>query len=109
VNKLLPERVYNYCPSCGSKLLKSTKSKTNFCYKCGHKLKIGDRTSQKNIRCTICHEFIPYRTPRIIKCSFCGSKYHYSCVYDWLARHNACPMCQNVYVNPNLILSRKRK
>ncbi len=100
---------FNYCPNCGKRIQKSNSKKVNFCCYCGHKLKIKDRTSQKNIQCTICHEFMGYRSTRIIKCSFCGSKYHDSCVYDWLARHNACPMCQNVFLNPNLVLSRNRK
>ncbi|MHA1460187.1 MAG: RING finger domain-containing protein [Promethearchaeota archaeon] len=104
----MPERVFNYCPNCGSKILKSVKFNTNFCCYCGHRLKRKDRKTQENIQCTICHEFIWHRSTQIIRCSFCGSKYHYSCVYDWLARYNACPMCQNVFVNPNLILSRNR-
>jgi len=102
----MPERVLNYCPNCGLKLLKSVNFKTNFCCYCGHKLKIKDNPSQENIQCTICHEFIRHRSPQIVKCSFCGSKYHYSCVYDWLVSHNACPMCQNVFLNPKIVLPR---
>lgn len=63
----------------------------------------------KSVQCTVCHELILPRTTEIIKCSYCGSQYHYSCVYDWLARHNSCPMCQNVFLNPNLVISRKKK
>ena len=59
---MLPERVFNYCPSCGSKLLKSDKYKTNFCCYCGHKLKTKDRILRENIQCTICHEFIWHRS-----------------------------------------------
>jgi len=106
---VLSERGYNYCPNCGSKLVKSGKFKTNFCSQCGYKLKNVERTSQENTQCTICHEFIWPRHTRVVNCSFCGSSYHYSCVHDWLARYNACPMCQNVFLNPNLVLSRKRK
>ena len=109
MDKILPERVYNYCPKCGSKLIKSTKYKTNYCSQCGRKLNIKHRITQNTSQCTICHEFIWQRSTRIIKCSFCGSKYHNSCVYDWLVRHNACPMCQNVFLNPNLIISRNKK
>ncbi|MBY8988880.1 MAG: hypothetical protein KGD61_10535 [Candidatus Lokiarchaeota archaeon] len=105
----MPERVFNYCPNCGSKLLKSNKFKTNFCRFCGYKLKKTERNLQENVQCTICHEFISQRSTRIIKCSFCGSNYHNSCVHDWLARYNACPMCQNVFLNPNLVLSGKRR
>ncbi len=100
---------FNYCPNCGKKIQKSNSKIVNFCCYCGHKLKAKDTPSQENIRCTICHEFIWPRSTRIIKCSFCGSSYHNSCVHDWLARYNACPMCQNVFLNPNLVLSRKRK
>ncbi|MHA1471944.1 MAG: RING finger domain-containing protein, partial [Promethearchaeota archaeon] len=109
VRVVLPEREFNYCPNCGSKLVKSDKFKTNFCCKCGHKLKNQEQTSREDIQCTVCHESIWHRSTRVVKCSFCGSKYHYSCVHDWLVRHNACPMCQNVFLRPNLTLSRKRK
>ena len=109
MKKLLPERIYNYCPNCGIKLIKSVKFKTNFCCHCGHKLKTEDTLSQKSTQCTICHEIIGYGKTQIIKCSYCDSKFHFSCVHDWLARHNACPMCQNVFLNPKSILSRNRK
>ena len=100
----MPERVFNYCPKCGSKLLKSNNFKTNYCHSCGYKLNLTGRNSQQNVQCTICHEFIWHKSSRIIKCTFCGSEYHYNCVADWLARYNSCPMCQNVFLNPNLIL-----
>jgi len=108
VNILLPVKVFNYCPKCGSKLLKSTEFKTNFCHSCGHKLLLTGRDIQQNVQCAVCHEFIWHRSAYIINCSFCGSEYHNICVHDWLAKYNSCPMCQNVFLNPNLIVSRSK-
>ncbi|MHA1240008.1 MAG: RING finger domain-containing protein [Promethearchaeota archaeon] len=100
---------FNYCPNCGKKIQKSTSNVVNFCCYCGRKLKKKKLNSRDRIQCTVCHEFIWYGRSRTIKCSFCGSQYHYSCVSSWLTKYNSCPMCQNVFLNPNLVLSRKRK
>ncbi|MHA1192911.1 MAG: RING finger domain-containing protein [Promethearchaeota archaeon] len=93
----------NYCPYCGKKLRTSTEYQTNFCNYCGHKLKKTIPYMEKKVQCTICHDFIWLRRSKTIKCSFCGSEYHYSCVASWLMVHNSCPMCQNVFLNPTLI------
>ena len=80
----------------------------NRCY-CGREFKKKKVNLYNKIQCTVCHEFIWPGRSRTIQCSFCGSQYHYSCVASWLTKHNSCPMCQNVFLKPNLIFSRNRK
>ena len=91
---------FRYCPNCGKKLIKSTRFETNYCNGCGTDLRKVKIINQKKIQCTICHEYIWIERNKTIQCSFCGSRYHFSCVSAWLKRHNSCPMCQNVYLNP---------
>ena len=100
---------FNYCSNCGKKIQKSTSRIVNFCSYCGQKLKKRKENLSDKIQCTVCHEFIWQGRNQTINCSFCGSQYHYSCVSSWLTKYNSCPMCQNVFLNPNLVLSRNRK
>ncbi|MEE9379717.1 MAG: RING finger domain-containing protein [Candidatus Lokiarchaeia archaeon] len=92
---------YNFCPFCGKRLLKFDKNKTNFCCYCGKKLKIEKEKLKQKVQCTICHIMIDPNKYKIIKCTFCGSMYHSTCVSSWLQKYNACPMCQNVFLFPN--------
>jgi len=93
----------NYCPYCGKKLGTFNGTIPNFCSNCGKKLKTAVISKEKQVQCTICHDFILIGTKATIKCSFCGSKFHNLCVSSWLMEHNSCPMCQNVFLNPTLI------
>ncbi|MFX1410048.1 MAG: RING finger domain-containing protein [Promethearchaeota archaeon] len=95
--------VYNYCPYCGKELPDSNKSKANYCCYCGRELRNNKKRLNKGIQCTICHKYINSQNTKTITCSFCGSMYHYYCISSWLIKYNACPMCQNVFLNPNLI------
>ncbi len=92
----------NYCYNCGVKLKEYIEGKTNFCVKCGIKLADNSKNSAKKVQCTICHEYLDLEKERTIKCSFCESIFHYSCVANWLSKHNACPMCQNQFLIPKL-------
>ena len=101
---LLPEKFYNFCPNCGKKLPKLNIDKLNFCSFCGRKL----NKSKTRKSCTICHERVITGPTKAIKCSFCGSMYHSTCVSSWLLKYNACPMCQNVFIFPNKTVSIKK-
>ncbi|MHA1486618.1 MAG: RING finger domain-containing protein [Promethearchaeota archaeon] len=105
----MPNISFNYCPNCGKKIQKSTNKKVNFCCYCGREFKKKKVNLHDKIQCTVCHELIWHGRSRTIQCSFCSSQYHYSCVSSWLTKHNSCPMCQNVFLKPNLIFSRNRK
>ncbi|MBY9003682.1 MAG: hypothetical protein KGD73_06895 [Candidatus Lokiarchaeota archaeon] len=93
----------NFCPYCGKKLGTYNGKRPNFCSSCGQKLNKAVISKKGKVQCTICHDFIILGTENIIKCSFCESRFHYSCVSSWLIEHNSCPMCQNVFLNPTLI------
>ena len=92
----------NYCPYCGKKLEIFRGKEPNFCGRCGKRLKKLTKNNEKSIQCTICHKYLWLERDNHIKCSFCGSIYHSSCVSPWLMQYNSCPMCQNVFVNPTL-------
>ncbi len=94
-------KAFNYCPHCGKKLPKTNGSKANFCCYCGRKLRNENKKTYTRIQCTICHKYISNEYINTIKCSYCGSQYHSSCVTSWLLKYNACPMCQNVFIFPD--------
>ena len=100
----MPERKLNFCPYCGKRLPKSNKEKMNFCCYCGKKLKQYKEKFTKRVQCTICHEITDPSKHLTIKCSYCGSIYHSTCVSTWLQKYNACPMCQNIFLFPNKVL-----
>lgn len=95
----MPEKFYNFCPHCGKKLPRLNIDKLNFCSFCGRKVKLNNSKIRKS--CTICHEKIKSEPTNEIKCSFCESMYHLTCVSSWLLKFNACPMCQNIFLIPN--------
>ena len=94
-------KTINYCPNCGKRLHNSHGSEAKFCRYCGHKLRIENKSRYNKVQCTICHKYISHEDLNTIKCSYCGSQYHESCVFSWLLKYNACPMCQNVFIFPN--------
>jgi hypothetical protein len=95
----------NFCPNCGNKTSKSNYSNPNFCPYCGEELHVKYQIRSK-IQCTICHIHIN-AGDKTIQCSYCGSKYHYSCVAEWLSSYNSCPMCQNQFIIPKAQLLKK--
>ncbi|MFX1550261.1 MAG: RING finger domain-containing protein [Promethearchaeota archaeon] len=97
----MSEKTYNYCPYCGRKLPKSTNYKSYYCCFCGKKFQINSENLFKKVQCTICHNIIDPNRYLTIKCPYCGSMYHSTCVSSWLLKYNACPMCQNVFLFPN--------
>ena len=101
----MPERFYNYCPYCGKKLVRLSKGMPNFCTFCGKKLKQDEKKRIKKVQCTICHSIVDPNIHKTIKCPYCGSIYHSVCVSNWLQKYNACPMCLNVFLFPNKVLS----
>ncbi|NVM34245.1 MAG: hypothetical protein HWN81_01535 [Candidatus Lokiarchaeota archaeon] len=97
----MSNKKFNFCPFCGNRLHKFDKNKTNFCCYCGKRLKIEKEKLKQKVQCTICYNIVDPNRHRTINCSFCGSKYHTTCVASWLLKYNACPMCQNVFLFPN--------
>ncbi|UCC20097.1 MAG: hypothetical protein JSV62_02110 [Promethearchaeota archaeon] len=102
------EKIYNFCPYCGRKLPKSNKYKINYCCFCGKKVKNSQSNLIREIQCVICHKNIGPNLQKTITCSYCGSRYHSTCVSSWLFKYNACPLCQNVFIFPNNILTSKK-
>lgn len=102
----LKKDLMNFCPNCGNKIVKSNYQNPNFCPYCGEKLIEKYQISRREIQCTICHIHIN-SGDETIKCSYCGSKYHYSCVAEWLSKYNSCPMCQNQFIMPKAQILRK--
>ena len=94
-------KVFNYCPYCGIKLSKTYSSEAKFCCYCGNILRYENKKAYSKVQCTICHKYISHEDLDTIKCSYCGSEYHSSCVSSWLLKYNACPMCQNVFIFPD--------
>ena len=104
----MSNNIYNFCPYCGKRIPKFDKNKTNYCCFCGLKLIKRSNNTIKKVQCTVCHNFIDSNMNKTIKCTFCGSMYHSTCVSSWLQKYNACPMCQNVFIFPNKILNIKQ-
>ena len=96
--KNISRKTINYCPECGSKL-RDPNGKSNFCPFCGSNLKVHLNNELKPIDCAVCHQKV-INGQNSIKCSFCGTIFHYNCVSNWLLQHNACPLCQNRFVIP---------
>ena len=58
----------------------------------------------ENKKCIVCHKETEPENNEIIKCPFCESLSHPDCITAWLLTYNACPMCQNKFLFPNLML-----
>ncbi|MHA2008371.1 MAG: RING finger domain-containing protein [Promethearchaeota archaeon] len=90
----------NYCPYCGKRIQGLNITHLNYCCFCGTKLKRNKELQKLKVQCTICHEHISPKINNIIKCSYCGSQYHSTCITSWLLKYNSCPMCLNVFLMP---------
>ncbi len=88
-----------YCYNCGIKLQKLT----NYCMNCGAKLIKKKSSKSSSVKCTICHQPINEEFHAFVNCPYCDNAFHYNCSAEWLAKHNACPLCQNVFVVPKTI------
>jgi len=104
---MVEEGIMNYCAYCGIKIVRSNNEQINYCRNCGHKLKIEKFHETNKVQCVVCHKYIWNNRFDTIECSFCGSKYHYRCVSNWLIKYNSCPLCQNTFIKPNTTFSIK--
>ncbi len=66
------------------------------------RIRLREGISTSNVQCTVCHKYINIARENIIVCPFCGSVFHYLCVAYWISKYNACPMCSNQFLDPNL-------
>jgi len=66
-----------------------------------NKVKIREGITSDDIQCGVCRKKFDFSKDKIIKCPFCNAVYHYLCVASWLSQHNACPSCQNTFLDPN--------
>lgn len=66
------------------------------------RIKLREGISTSDVQCTVCHKYINIARENIIVCPFCGSVFHYLCVAYWISKFNACPMCSNHFLDPNL-------
>ncbi len=66
-----------------------------------NKVKIREGITSDDIQCGVCRKKFDFSKDKIIKCPFCGAVFHYLCVASWLSKHNACPSCQNTFLDPN--------
>ncbi|TFF88617.1 MAG: hypothetical protein EU550_00985 [Promethearchaeota archaeon] len=92
-------RKINYCSKCGVKFSDFVNYVPNFCPNCGFQVVTKHTISNSNLKCLICHKHI-LKHQKVIICSYCSSVFHYSCSAVWFNRHNACPLCQNVFLYP---------
>ncbi|MHA2390427.1 MAG: RING finger domain-containing protein [Promethearchaeota archaeon] len=99
----------NYCPYCGKKIQADNVSKINYCCFCGSKLKKEGKSPRSTVQCTICHKYIGLKRENTIKCSYCGSKYHSTCISSWLLKYNSCPMCLNEFLMPKSMVIKVEK
>lgn len=95
-----------YCPYCGKRC---EMQKINFCTYCGKNLKRFNSSSIKKVSCTICHEPVYLREKENIKCSYCGSQFHRTCITSWLLKYNSCPLCLNVFLIPKQVSIKNRR
>ncbi|MFX0082872.1 MAG: RING finger domain-containing protein [Candidatus Hodarchaeota archaeon] len=100
---------FNYCPYCGKKIQDLNVSQLNYCCFCGNKLKKSNKSQKIRTKCTICHENISLKRNNTIKCPYCDSQYHSTCITAWLLKYNSCPMCLNVFLMPDLVSMEKRR
>ena len=103
-DSFLTEKSINFCPYCGKKIPKSYNYKTFYCCFCGKKFRYNEEDVAKKVQCIICHRIVDPNRHKNIRCPYCGSMYHLTCVSSWLLRYNACPMCQNAFLYPNKII-----
>lgn len=73
---------------------------TNFEISLSDRVKIREGITSDKIRCGVCHKNFDFAKEQIIKCPFCEAVFHYLCVAFWLTKYNACPACQNTFLDP---------
>jgi len=73
---------------------------SNFEKTLSDRVKIREGISSDKIKCGVCHKHFDFAKDQIIKCPFCEAVYHYLCVAFWLTKYNACPACQNTFLDP---------
>ena len=100
---------FRFCPYCGRRFSKPNTVHINFCPSCGKSLSKFYFSSLKKISCVICHENINSQENRNIKCPYCGSQFHRSCITNWLLDYNCCPLCLNTFLMPKTITIENRK
>jgi hypothetical protein len=66
-----------------------------------NRVKVRKGVTESDVQCTVCHKNLNFARDKVITCPFCGSTYHYLCVAFWLSKYNACPMCQNHFLEPH--------
>ena len=64
------------------------------------RVKIREGIEKDDVKCPVCHKNVDLGKDNLVVCPFCKSVYHYLCVAFWLTKHNACPTCQNQFLDP---------
>jgi hypothetical protein len=80
--------------------LKSVYSQRKISYKALLEKRLEKKGDIKSKVCVICHKTIDVVSDDYIRCEFCGRLSHYLCSAWWLEKHNSCPVCGNVYLQP---------
>ncbi|MFX1487659.1 MAG: RING finger domain-containing protein [Promethearchaeota archaeon] len=92
-----------FCPSCGKRLQGMNESQMNYCIFCGTKLRNNNKTLKLTSQCAICHEYVSLKKSDSLKCPFCGSEFHSTCINSWLLKYNSCPRCMTEFLMPKVI------
>jgi len=80
--------------------MKSEYTRTKIAYKALLERRLESKGDIKSKICVICHKNVDVVSDDYIKCEFCGRLSHYLCSAWWLEKHNSCPVCGNVYLQP---------
>ena len=80
--------------------MKNVYTQTKISYKALLEKRLEKKGDIKSKVCVICHKKIDVVSDDYIKCEFCGRLSHYLCSAWWLEKHNSCPVCGNVYLQP---------
>ncbi|MHA1150090.1 MAG: hypothetical protein ACTSR8_17795 [Promethearchaeota archaeon] len=65
------------------------------------RVRLREGIEKAEVQCSVCHKYIDFANEKIIKCPFCENVFHYLCVAFWLSKYNACPVCNNQFLDPN--------
>ncbi|MCY3410589.1 MAG: zinc ribbon domain-containing protein [Candidatus Heimdallarchaeota archaeon] len=84
------------CPSCKKPL---PKKESNFCPRCGKKLKKDAKIKMKQIRaidgekhkCNICLQIIDFD---LVVCPSCLNTFHFNHIANWIISNKNCPICK---------------
>ncbi|MHA1451407.1 MAG: hypothetical protein ACTSRD_00940 [Promethearchaeota archaeon] len=80
--------------------MKSEYTRTKISYRALLERRLETKGDIKSKVCVICHKKIDVVSDDYIRCEFCGRLSHYLCSAWWLEKHNSCPVCGNVYLQP---------